>query len=67
LVLQIHPVLKHALADHWNSVAKAGTLFFCIALSGVIFILLSKALRLEEYENTFAKVIGKITRKLGVK
>tara|TARA_B110001454_G_scaffold219199_1_gene251763 strand:- start:67597 stop:69234 length:1638 start_codon:yes stop_codon:yes gene_type:complete len=67
LVLQIHPILKQAFAGHWTSITKAGVLFFCIALSAVIFILLSKALRLEEYENTFAKVIGKITRKLGIK
>lgn len=66
LVLQIHPLLKQAMVNHWNLVGKAATLFFCIALAGAVFILLSKALRLEEYENTFAKVIRKMTRKLGL-
>ncbi len=67
LVLQIHPLLKQALSDHWTLLGKGTTLFFCIGLAAVVFILLSKALRLEEYENTFAKVIRKVTRKLGFK
>lgn len=67
LVLQIHPMLKQMMVNHWNTFGKAGVLFFCITVSAVVFILLSKLLRLEEYENTFAKVIGKVTRKLGMK
>jgi putative peptidoglycan lipid II flippase len=67
LVLQIHPLLKQAMMNHWNFAGKAFVLFFCIGLASAIFILVSKALRLEEYESTFAKVIRKITRKLGMK
>ncbi|MBL7542505.1 MAG: murein biosynthesis integral membrane protein MurJ [Bdellovibrionaceae bacterium] len=67
LVLQIHPLLKPVLVDHWHFAGQAVTLFFCIGLAGVIFILASRGLQLEEYEGTFAKVIRKITRKLGFK
>lgn len=66
-VLQVHPLLKHALVDHWTVLTKGVTLFFCIGLAGTVFIFLSKVLQLEEYESTFAKVIGKVTRKLGFK
>lgn len=64
VTLQIHSLLKVVLEHHWTFPVKGLTLFLCIGLGSVVFVLLSKALKLEEYENTFAKVLRKLTRKL---
>lgn len=65
--LQVHPLLKDTLIDHWTLPVKAAVLFGSIAIAGGVFILVSRVLKLEEYEKTFAKVFSKVFRKLGLK
>lgn len=67
LALQVHPLLKNKLAEIWSVPVKAVVLFVSIGIGGGVFVLCSRLLKLDEYEKTFAKVFGKVFRKLGLK
>lgn len=66
VTLQIHPWLKNFFIDYWRFGTKALVLFVSIGLASVIFLAASRVLKLDEYENTFAKIIKRILAKLGI-
>lgn len=67
LALQIHPWLKQMFISDWYFIPKASVLFLSIGMAGIVFILVSRGLKMDEYENTFAKIINRMTKKLGLK
>ena len=67
IALQVHPWFKQMFINDWHFIAKASVLFISITIAGIVFILTSRVLKMDEYENTFAKIINRMTKKLGLK
>ncbi len=64
VMLQIHPWLKGVLIEQWRFGVKTMVLFLSIALASLVFIVISKLLKMEEFESTFGKVFQKAFSKL---